>query len=96
MYQARRDLLVASLEEIGWPVPLPKATIYAWAPIPEPFRKMGSLDFSKWLLAETGVVVAPGVGFGPHGEGKVRIALVQGDERIKEAVARMGERMRLR
>jgi alanine-synthesizing transaminase len=64
----------------------PKATMFVWAPIPEPFRKMGSLQFSKLLLQEAKVAVSPGIGFGEYGEGHVRFALVENEHRIKQAI----------
>ncbi len=91
MYQRRRDTLISALAEIGWNVPVPRGTIYLWAPIPEPFREIGSLKFSKRLLAETSVVVAPGIGFGPGGEGYVRLALVESEDRIRRAVKKIGD-----
>jgi alanine-synthesizing transaminase len=69
----------------GWPVPEPSATMFAWAPIPEKFRHLGSLEFSKLLVEKADVAVSPGVGFGEHGEGYVRIALVENEQRIRQA-----------
>ena len=90
VYRSRRDTLISGLRENGWPVPLPPATMFAWAPIPEPFVGMGSVDFARKLLAETGVVVSPGVGFGPDGEGHVRFALIEPEARLQEAAQRIG------
>jgi aspartate/methionine/tyrosine aminotransferase len=88
VYQRRRDKMVEGLQKLGWMVPKPKATMYLWAPIPEPFKKMGSLAFAEKLLRDTGIVVAPGVGFGPGGEGFVRMALVTHDNRFHDALLR--------
>jgi alanine-synthesizing transaminase len=85
-YQKRRDVFVDGLRKIGWEVPRPKATMYLWAPIPEKYRSMGSLDFSMKLLTEAEVVVSPGVAFGGLGDGYVRISLVENENRINQAV----------
>lgn len=85
VYQRRRDILTQSFSDAGWPIPAPPATMFAWAPLPEAFRNMGSLAFSKLLIAEAKLTVAPGVCFGDHGEGFVRIALVEDEERIRQA-----------
>ncbi len=85
VYRARRDVLVESFAKAGWEVPPPPATMFAWAPVPEPFREMGSLAFSKLLLQEAEVAVSPGIGFGEEGEGYVRIALVENEQRIRQA-----------
>ncbi len=85
-YRSRRDTLVEGLNRVGWPVKKPKATMFVWAQIPEPFRKMGSLEFSKLLLKEAKVAVSPGIGFGECGEGYVRFALVENEQRIKQAI----------
>ena len=84
-YKARRDVLIEGLHQAGWEVPVPPATMFAWAPLPERFREMGSLAFSKLLLEEANVAVSPGVGFGEHGEGFVRIALVENRQRLRQA-----------
>ena len=84
-YRRRRDVLVECFGQAGWKVPPPAATMFAWAPIPEPFAHLGSLEFSKLLLAEAQVAVSPGVGFGEFGEGFVRIALVENGQRIRQA-----------
>ena len=86
VYRRRRDVLVESFEAAGWSIPAPRATMFAWAPIPEPFKGMGSMEFSKLLLSEVEVAVSPGIGFGEHGEGYVRIALVENRQRIRQAV----------
>lgn len=88
-YQKRRDFMVQGLQKIGWSVPMPKATMYLWAEIPEPFKKEGSLAFSERLLKETGIAVAPGVGFGPYGEGYIRMALVTHDKRFHDVLLRL-------
>jgi alanine-synthesizing transaminase len=85
LYRARRDVLVDCFGRAGWDIPPPAASMFAWAPLPEPFRAAGSMDFAKRLLSEAGVAVAPGVGFGEEGEGYVRIALVENEQRIRQA-----------
>jgi alanine-synthesizing transaminase len=84
-YRERRDILVSGLAAAGWPVPLPDATMFVWAPIPTAFRHLGSLAFSKMLLREAKVAVAPGIGFGEHGDSHVRFALVENSHRIRQA-----------
>jgi alanine-synthesizing transaminase len=86
LYQKRRDTLVNGLIRAGWQVDLPKATMYVWARIPEQFQEMGSLKFCELLLEEGLVAVSPGMGFGTHGEGHVRFALVENEQRIRQAV----------
>ena len=86
MYRSRRDALVEGLNKTGWQVEKPKATMFVWAEIPEPFRKMGSLEFSKHLIKEAKVAVSPGIGFGDDGDGHVRFALVENEHRIRQAV----------
>jgi len=85
LYKARRDCLVESFGRAGWNLPPPEASMFAWAPIPEPFRHLGSMEFAKRLLSEAHVAVAPGVGFGEEGEGFVRIALVENEQRLRQA-----------
>jgi alanine-synthesizing transaminase len=85
-YRGRRDALVSGLNRAGWPLPTPAATMFAWAPIPEPFLPMGSLEFSKLLITDAKVAVSPGVGFGRAGDGHVRFALVENEHRIRQAV----------
>lgn len=85
IYRERRDALVAGLARAGWEIPTPPATMFAWAPIPEAFRSMGSLEFAKHLLSEAKVAVSPGIGFGKAGDGHIRFALVENDHRIKQA-----------
>jgi alanine-synthesizing transaminase len=84
-YKSRRDVLISSLARGGWDIPSPPASMFAWAPIPEPFRELGSMRFSKLLIEEAGVAVAPGVAFGDSGEGFVRIGLVENEHRIRQA-----------
>jgi len=85
IYQSRRDTLIKGLKRAGWDIPPPKATMFVWAEIPEPFKKKGSLEFCKFLIKEAGVAVSPGIGFGEGGEGFVRFALVENEHRIKQA-----------
>src|SRR5438874_13538570 len=84
-YQRRRDVLVESFGRAGWPIPAPRASMFAWAPIPPAFQPLGSLEFSTLLVEKSGVVVSPGVAFGEHGEGYVRIAMVENEQRIRQA-----------
>ena len=85
IYKGRRDTLVSSMKRAGWDIPNPPASMFAWAPIPEPYRHVGSMTFSKLLIEEAHVAVAPGVGFGEYGEGFVRIGLVENEHRIRQA-----------
>ncbi|TCT11452.1 alanine-synthesizing transaminase [Tepidamorphus gemmatus] len=85
VYRHRRDVMVDAFARAGWPIPAPEATMFAWAPIPEQFRHLGSLEFSKLLVEKAEVAVAPGIGFGEDGEGYVRIALVENEQRIRQA-----------
>ena len=84
-YESRRNVLIKGLKRAGWNVPPPKATMFVWAEIPEPFKKMGSLEFCKLLITEGGVAVSPGIGFGEGGDNYVRFALVENEQRIKQA-----------
>ena len=86
IYQSRRDALCDGLARIGWEIEKPKGTMFVWAPIPEPYQEMGSLEFSKFLISEGKVAVSPGMGFGPGGEGFVRFALIENEQRIGQAV----------
>jgi alanine-synthesizing transaminase len=86
IYQSRRDALCEGLARIGWEIDKPKATMFVWAPIPEPYRDMGSLEFSKLLVTEASVATSPGVGFGRGGEGFVRFALIENEKRIAQGV----------
>jgi alanine-synthesizing transaminase len=85
IYKARRDTLIDSMRRAGWDIPAPSASMFAWAPVPEQFKEAGSLLFSKLLIEEAGVAVAPGVGFGEYGEGYVRVGLVENEHRIRQA-----------
>lgn len=86
IYRRRRDVLVNGLNRIGWKVQKPKATMFVWAPIPEPYRHLSSMDFAMKLLDEAEVCVSPGAGFGHNGEGYVRIALVENENRLRQSV----------
>ena len=86
IYQSRRDALCDGLARIGWEIEKPRGTMFVWAPIPEPYKEMGSLEFSKYLVSEGKVAVSPGMGFGPGGEGFVRFALIENEQRIGQAV----------
>jgi len=85
IYKRRRDVLVESFTRAGWTIPLPRASMFAWAPIPEPFHTLGSVEFSTLLVEKAEVAMSPGIGFGEHGEGYVRIALVENEQRIRQA-----------
>jgi alanine-synthesizing transaminase len=85
IYRRRRDVMVDSFGRAGWDIPAPAASMFAWAPIPEPFRQLGSLEFSKLLIEHADVAVAPGIGFGEHGDDYVRVALVENEHRIRQA-----------
>ena len=86
VYRQRRDVLVAGLNAAGWPIESPKGTMFVWAPIPEPYRDLSSLEFSKLLLEKALTAVSPGIGFGPMGEGHVRFALIENDHRSRQAL----------
>jgi alanine-synthesizing transaminase len=90
VYAGRRDVLCDGLERVGWPVVRPKATMFVWAKIPEPWAAMGSFDFAMKLLEEADVVASPGAAFGPSGEGYVRLALVENENRLRQAVRQIG------
>jgi len=85
-YQSRRDVLVKGLHESGWKVDTPKASMYVWAQIPDAYAKMGSLEFSKALLAKAKVSVSPGIGFGYFGDGHVRFAMIENEARTRQAI----------
>jgi alanine-synthesizing transaminase len=85
IYKRRRDVLVDSFGRAGWQVPAPRASMFAWAPLPEPFQSIGSIDFATLLVEKAEVAVSPGIGFGEYGEGFVRIALVENEQRIRQA-----------
>ncbi len=84
-YHKRRDVMVEAFSRAGWDIPAPDASMFVWAPLPEQYKELGSLEFSKLLMTEAGVAVSPGVGFGDAGEGFVRIALVENEQRIRQA-----------
>jgi alanine-synthesizing transaminase len=86
IYQSRRDALVDGLNRIGWPVESPKGTMFLWAPIPEPYLEMGSIEFASFLVKEAKVATSPGIGFGPGGEGHVRFALIENEHRTHQAM----------
>jgi len=86
VYQGRRDALIDGLHRIGWDVPRPRGTMFAWAPIPEPYREMGSVEFASMLVRDAQVALSPGVGFGPGGEGYVRFALIENEQRTQQAI----------
>ena len=86
IYQTRRDALCDGLERIGWPMTPPRGTMFAWAPIPEPYEEMGSVEFASFLVKEAQVATSPGIGFGPGGNGHVRFALIENEQRIGQAV----------
>jgi alanine-synthesizing transaminase len=85
-YKARRDVLVPGLNRLGWPVEMPRATMFVWAKIPERYGNIGSMQFSKKLLSEAKVAVSPGVGFGEYGDGHVRFSLIENEERTRQAL----------
>jgi alanine-synthesizing transaminase len=85
IYKKRRDVLVESFAAAGWDIPVPQATMFAWVPLPEKFRHLGSVEFSKLLIEKADVAVAPGIGFGEHGDGFVRLAIVENEQRIRQA-----------
>jgi len=85
IYKRRRDVMVESFGKAGFNIPAPEATMFAWAPIPEKFKHLGSLEFSKLLIEKADVAVAPGIGFGEYGDEHVRLALVENEHRIRQA-----------
>jgi alanine-synthesizing transaminase len=86
VYQSRRDVLIDGLHRMGWEVPRPRGSMFAWAPIPEPYREMGSVEFASMLVRDAQVALSPGVGFGPGGEGYVRFALIENEQRTQQAL----------
>ena len=86
VYLKRRDVLVEGLNSVGWNVKKPKASMFVWAPVPDKFKDMGSIQFAKLLIDEAEVAVSPGVAFGEYGEGYLRISMVENDQRIKQAL----------
>ena len=95
IYRSRRDALCEALDRIGWDMPVPPATMFAWAPIPEEFAHMGSLEFAKFMVREGKVAISPGIGFGREGDGHVRFALVENEQRIRQAVRGMRKALEL-
>ena len=95
-YRQRRNLLCDGLNSIGWPVQRPKATMFVWAEIPEPFRAMGSLEFSKMILQEAQIAVSPGIGFGEYGDGFVRFGLIENEHRTRQAIRNLRRLFRVR
>jgi alanine-synthesizing transaminase len=89
IYKKRRDVLVESFARAGWDIPPPAASMFAWAPLPKAFREIGSMQFATLMVEKSGVVVSPGVAFGEHGEGYVRIAMVENEQRIRQAARNM-------
>jgi alanine-synthesizing transaminase len=85
IYKKRRDVMVEAFSKAGWPLPSPDASMFIWAQVPERFRDLGSLEFSKLMIEKAEVAVAPGIGFGEQGEGFVRLALVENEQRIRQA-----------
>jgi len=85
VYKSRRDVLVKSMAAAGWDIPAPSASMFAWAPVPEKYKQLGSMEFAKDLLIHAKVAVSPGIGFGEYGEGYVRVALVENEHRIRQA-----------
>jgi alanine-synthesizing transaminase len=90
VYQKRCETLVKGLNRAGWPVEKPRGSMFLWAPLPERHRPLGSLEFSKLLLEKAQVAVSPGIGFGPLGEGYVRFALIENEQRIRQAARSIG------
>jgi alanine-synthesizing transaminase len=84
-------VLVSGLKRAGWPVEKPRGSMFLWAPLPERFRSLGSLEFAKLLLEKANVAVSPGIGFGPLGEGHVRFAFVENEQRIRQATRAIGQ-----
>jgi alanine-synthesizing transaminase len=85
IYKRRRDVLVESFGRAGWEISAPRASMFAWAPIPKPFQSLGAVEFATLLVEKAEVAVSPGTGFGERGEGYVRIALVENEQRIRQA-----------
>jgi len=92
-YETRRDVLCSGLERLGWDIEIPKAGMFLWAKIPEPYNKMGSMKFAIELMNKGNVAVAPGTGFSEEGEGYVRLALVENEDRLRQAVRQMKKAM---
>ena len=94
MYQSRRDVLCEGLNNVGWEVTPPKATMFVWAPIPEQYKEMGSLEFTKKLLQDAKVAVSPGIGFGEYGDDHVRFSLIENEHRTRQAIRGIREMFR--
>ena len=90
VYESRRNTLIEGLSRIGWDIEPPKGTMFTWAPIPEQYSEMGSVEFASMLVREADVALSPGVGFGPGGEGHVRFALIENEQRINQATRNLG------
>jgi alanine-synthesizing transaminase len=86
IYKSRRDTLIGGLDRVGWEISKPMGTMFVWAKIPEPFRHMGSVEFSKFMIREAQVAVSPGLGFGEYGDDYVRFALIENNRRINQAI----------
>jgi alanine-synthesizing transaminase len=86
IYQGRRDILIDGLSRIGWDIPKPKGTMFVWAPIPEPYKDLDSVEFCSLMVRECDVALSPGLGFGPGGEGFVRFALIENEKRIAQGI----------
>jgi alanine-synthesizing transaminase len=93
VYEARRDVLCSSLQRAGWDIQKPKAGMFVWAKIPEPYAKMGSMQFAVEMMNRANVAVSPGTGFSEEGEGYLRLALVENEERLRQAVRQMKKAM---
>jgi alanine-synthesizing transaminase len=93
-YEKRRDVMVKGLHDIGWMVENPKASMYIWAKIPDYYSKLGSIEFTKRLLEEAKIAVSPGIGFGDYGDGHVRIALIENEHRLRQALRGIREMFR--
>ena len=94
VYKERRDILIESFSNAGWNIPAPKATMFAWSPIPEKFKEMTSLEFSKLLLEKADIAVSPGLGFGEYGEGFVRLSMVENEQRVRQAARNLRKIMK--
>ena len=94
IYKERRDILIESFSNAGWSIPAPKATMFAWSPIPEKFKEMTSLEFSKLLLEKADIAVSPGLGFGEYGEGFVRLSMVENEQRVRQAARNLRKIMK--
>ena len=94
VYKERRDILIESFSNAGWDIPSPKATMFAWSPIPKKFKEMNSLEFSKILLEKADIAVSPGLGFGEFGEGFVRLSMVENEQRVRQAARNLRKLMK--